>query len=176
MQILTQRSTLRPIQGPDAQALLTYKGIPEINQWLGWIPETIDEVHAFVARNPEAFNIPETWFQLVIEHRESGNVIGDIGVHFVDEQQCELGYTLNPKYSGQGYATEALSGLISHLFRKLHKHRVFASVDPRNHASIRLLERLGFRKEAHHIKSLWFKDQWVDDVIYAVLREEWISS
>jgi RimJ/RimL family protein N-acetyltransferase len=52
---------------------------------------------------------------------------------------------------------------------------VFASVDPRNVSSMRLLERVGMRKEAHFVQSLWFKDEWVDDVIFAMLAAEWKS-
>ncbi len=56
---------------------------------------------------------------------------------------------------------------------KLKKHRVTASVDPNNGSSIRLLEKLGFRKEAHFIKSFYMNDQWYDDCIYSILEEEW---
>jgi RimJ/RimL family protein N-acetyltransferase len=50
---------------------------------------------------------------------------------------------------------------------------VFASTDPRNLRAIALLHRLGFRKEAHCIESLWFKGEWADDLIFAILRREW---
>ena len=49
----------------------------------------------------------------------------------------------------------------------------FASVDPRNARSIALMERLGFRREAHFVESLWFKEAWADDVIFAMLEREW---
>ena len=55
----------------------------------------------------------------------------------------------------------------------LKKHRITASIDPRNTSSIRLIERLGFRKEAHFKQSLFFHGEWVDDLIYAMLAEEW---
>jgi RimJ/RimL family protein N-acetyltransferase len=55
----------------------------------------------------------------------------------------------------------------------LKLHRLSATADPRNLASVKLLERLGFRKEAHFVKSLWFKGEWADDVVYGLLREEW---
>jgi RimJ/RimL family protein N-acetyltransferase len=53
---------------------------------------------------------------------------------------------------------------------------VFASVDPRNHASIALLRRVGMRQEAHFRQSLWWRGEWVDDVIFAVLQSEWKDS
>lgn len=49
-------------------------------------------------------------------------------------------------------------------------------VDTRNTSSIRLIERLGFRKEAHFKKSYYLRREWVDDVIYAKLKTEWINN
>ncbi len=81
--------------------------------------------------------------------------------------------TLAPEFQRQGYAGEAFRALLSYLFGTLGKHRVFGSVDPANTASIALLRRVGMRQEAHLVKSLWFRETWVDDVIFALLEEEW---
>lgn len=173
--IQNQRTHLRTIRTEDAAAIIAYKSEPSINQWLGWIPESEEDIFAFLAKHPLEFNQANTWYQLVIVQNQDQKVIGDIGVHFTDatNQQVELGFTLSNLHTGQGFAYEALQGLIQHLFTALNKHRIFASVDPANVKSMTLLERLGFRKEAHHIKSLWFKNQWVDDVIYAMLQGDW---
>lgn len=90
-----------------------------------------------------------------------------------ENRQVELGYTLHKDFRGMGYATEALSAIIDHLIFDLKKHRITASIDPRNIKSINLIERLGFRKEAHFKQSLFFHGEWVDDLIYAMLAEEW---
>ena len=76
---------------------------------------------------------------------------------------------------GKGYATEALRAMVDYLFANLGKHRIVASVDPRNTPSIRLIERLGFRKEAHFKESYYLRGEWVDDIIYAMLRTEWVK-
>ena len=55
----------------------------------------------------------------------------------------------------------------------MKKRRIIASVDPRNTVSIRLIERIGFRKEAHFKESYYLRGEWVDDLIYAKLKEEW---
>ena len=72
-----------------------------------------------------------------------------------------------------GYAQEALTGVISFLFNDLNKHRITASVDPDNLASIKMVKKLGFRKEAHFKESLNIDGTWVDDVIFAILNREW---
>ena len=129
----------------------------------------------FIAKNPTEFNQPESWFQLVIIEKESGEIIGDVGVHFIGEDgfQCELGCTVSKKQQGKGFATEAMKITIDYLFNSLNKHRIIGSVDPENVSSIRLLERLSFRKEAHFKESLWVDEKWVDDVIYGLLKKEW---
>jgi RimJ/RimL family protein N-acetyltransferase len=121
-------------------------------------------------------NMPDTWFQLAIVLREQNSVIGDIGMHFLseDHQQVEVGITLNAAFQGKGYAAEALTAVLGYLFNTLSKHRVFASVDPRNRASRALLERVGMRQEAHFRESLWFKGAWVDDMVYAILKREFV--
>jgi RimJ/RimL family protein N-acetyltransferase len=55
----------------------------------------------------------------------------------------------------------------------LSVHRVFASIDPGNTASIELFELLGMRQEGHFRESLWFKGEWADDVIFAMLQADW---
>ena len=73
-------------------------------------------------------------------------------------------------HQGCGYATDALSCLIGHLHGPQRIHRVFASEEPRKARSLALLERFGMRREAHFRESLWFKGEWVDDVVYAILE------
>jgi len=62
---------------------------------------------------------------------------------------------------------------IDYLFTTLNKHKITGSVDPKNIDSIRLLERLNFRKEAHYKESLLVNGEWKDDIIYGILKSEW---
>lgn len=82
-----------------------------------------------------------------------------------DGFQCELGCTLSKEHQGKGFATEAMKNTIDYLFNSLNKHRITASIDPRNIESIRLVERLSFRKEAHFKQSLLIDGKWVDDIM-----------
>ena len=117
---------------------------------------------------------PGTWFQLGVRLRESAALVGDLGVHFFEDgRQVEVGFTLAPDSQGRGLGTEAVVGLLDYLFRHLHKHRVSASVDPRNERSLRLLRRVGMRQEAHFLQSLHFKGEWADDTVFAILASEW---
>ncbi len=90
-----------------------------------------------------------------------------------DGRQVEIGFTLAPAAQGRGLGAEAVIGVLDFLFARLGKHRAFASVDPRNEPSLRLLQRVGMRQEAHFRRSLLFKGEWADDLVFAVLRSEW---
>lgn len=176
--IQSERLNLRPIKAEDAKAIFGYRSNATINQFQGWIPETIAEVHDFIRNKvSEVIDQPGTWFQLAIIRKDTGELIGDVGIHFLesDSLQVEIGCTLNFNQHGNGYATEALTETLNFLFRSLNKHRVIASIDPRNEKSIKLVERIGMRKEAHFRKSLWINNEWVDDLVYAVLRGDWLE-
>ncbi len=176
MKINTERLLLRPLTFDDADAIFKYHSDSEINQYQGWIPLNIDDVVDFIRNriSPE-INITGTWFQFVIVTKESSELIGDLGIHFLeaDKKQVELGITLNSDFFGKGYAQEALTGSINYLFNTLNKHRIITSIDPGNIKSIKLVEKLGFRKEAHFKESLKIRGVWVDDLIYAILKSEW---
>ncbi len=173
--IESERLHLRPISANDNENVFRYRSDSETNKYQGFIPKTITEVDEFIAKNPSKFNLPESWFQLVILDKVSNTLIGDIGIHFIGDDgfQCELGGTLSKTHHGKGLATEAMKITIEYLFNTLNKHRITASVDPKNIDSIRLLERLNFRKEAHFKKSLFIDGIWVDDIIYGLLQTDW---
>lgn len=178
MTLETERLILRDLTMDDKEAIFGYRSDAETNQFQSWIPTEIEEVEAFILRNSKKeFNQPETWYQLLITDKNTGDIIGDAGVHFIgsDHQQVEFGITLSKENHHKGYASETLKGLINLMFKDLKKHRITTSVDPGNISSQQLMERIGFRKEGHFVKSLYLNGVWVDDVIYALLAEEWME-
>jgi RimJ/RimL family protein N-acetyltransferase len=156
--------------------LFDYRSDPEVCRYQSFEPGSLADAEAFIAGlQRHEFDAAGTWFQFGMRLRESDQVIGDIGAHFVadDPRQVGIGFTVSPKYQGRGFGTEAVSGLLGFLLGDCGKHRVFASVDPRNESSVRLLRRVGMREEAHFRKSLWFKGVWVDDMVFGILKSEW---
>jgi RimJ/RimL family protein N-acetyltransferase len=177
MHFYSNRLYIRPVNIKDSISIFNYRSNSETYRFLSFIPETVEDVSDFISRTSTVINIPGTWFQFVIIECDSDTLIGDIGIHFLDTDsenlQTEIGYTLDKNFRGKGYATEALTEIIDYLINDLNKHRIIASIDPSNIDSIRLIERLGFRKEAHFKESLFFRGEWVDDLIYAILAKEW---
>jgi RimJ/RimL family protein N-acetyltransferase len=171
----TERLIIRPIQLDDQVNIFEYRSDIESNKYQGWIPKTIADVEFFINGIAKQINIPETWFQFVLITKENQKIIGDLGVHFWDKQnkQVEIGCTLNKNFHYNGYATEAIRKIIDFLFIELKKHRIITSVDPNNKSSIRLVERIGFRKEAHFVESLFVNGIWTDDLIYALIEKDW---
>jgi len=118
---------------------------------------------------------PGEWFQFAVALRATGRLIGYCAAmpDADDPRQCEIGFTLAPDYQGRGYATEAVRLLAGYLFTVRGKHRITACCDARNAASAALLERLGMRREGHLRQSTWAKGEWTDDLLYALLHDEW---
>jgi RimJ/RimL family protein N-acetyltransferase len=168
--------TLSGLESGDAPAVFDYRSDDEVSRYQGFEPRTLHDVEKFI-RTVEAspFGTEGAWFQFGIRLRESGLLIGDLGTHFVkgDPLQVEIGITVSPRFQRRGYAAEALAGIVDFLFERMNRHRAYASVDPRNEASVALLVRAGWRQEAHFRQSLRFKGEWVDDLVFAILRSEW---
>jgi len=170
------RLLLRRLEPRDSGAVFAYRSAPRVYEYQLWVPENEQEVREFIHHKIAALpNTKGTWFQFAVCLRDGGELIGDCGIRFPedDEEQVEIGITLSPAHQSRGYAAEALESLLQYVFGTLGKHRVFASVDPENRACIKLLERVGMRREAHHIESLRFRGRWVDDLIFALLSREW---
>jgi RimJ/RimL family protein N-acetyltransferase len=173
VEITTERLLLRTVRPGDAAAYYGYRSLPKVRRYQG-CPKSLSEARRLMAAcSALKPNTPRTWYQFAVIEKSGGAFMGDIAVHFTDGRQAELGYTLAPKFQGRGYATEAAAAVLGWLFGALKLHRVAASADPRNKASIVVMKRLGMRKEGYFKKSFWTGKEWSDDVIYAVLKEDW---
>lgn len=103
----------------------------------------------------------------IVEHQ--GRVVGKAGFY----RFPDLGYLFDPAVWGQGLAREAVGAVIARGFAVHHLARVQADVDPRNKASIRLLERLGFTETHRQARTWLVGDDWCDSLYFALTREAW---
>lgn len=174
--IKTERLIIRLAEPEDAEDIFSYRSDFAENKYQGWFPDSVEEVRDYISNMPETMDITDLCFQFTIILVDENRLIGDMGIIFTNHKhmQAEIGCTLHKDYQKKGYATEALRAMVDYLFETLDKHRIIASVDPRNTASIQLIERLGFRKEAHFKQSYYLRGDWVDDIIYAKLKTEWV--
>jgi RimJ/RimL family protein N-acetyltransferase len=173
--IQTNRLLLRNLLPGDADAMFAYRSHPVICQYQSWEPQSALEVESFIDKMAKIEFDTTGWYQIAMALESDGSLIGDCGIHFLeaDRRTAEFGISIAPERQGNGYATEALNAILNMLFADLRKHRVFASVDPLNLSSMALMKRLELRQEAHFVQSLWFKNKWTDDAVFAMLASEW---
>ena len=107
----------------------------------------------------------------------AGMVIGDVVLfrQSQEHRQGEIGYIFHPDHGGRGYATEAARAMLGLGFEACGLHRIVGRIDARNAPSARVLERLGMRREAHFVQNEMIKGEWTDEVVYAMLEDEWRS-
>jgi RimJ/RimL family protein N-acetyltransferase len=177
-QLTSARLCLRRLRREDADALCAYRSLPEVARYQYWDSFGRADADRLIESQLVAEpDVPGTWFQLAIVKADTGEVIGDCGLHCrkEDARQMEIGITLAPRYQGRRLADEAVECLLDYVFGSLDKHRVFASVDVLNRAAVALCRRLGFRQEAHLVEHLWFKGQWGSEYVFAMLQREWVK-
>lgn len=169
----TERLIIRKLVMSDKMGVFSYRSLPSVYQFQSFQPKALPDMDAFMAMIANVPNIPNTWFQMAVCLQVNHLLIGDIGVHFPDNQHLsEIGYTISPEHQGKGYAKEALVAVINYLFTVLKKDRITASVDPSNHPSIRLLDKIGFTLESHLKKSIYQGGMWLDDCVYSLPKDD----
>ncbi len=169
--INTQRLILRAFAPEDTLTFATYRNHPAVAKLQMWENYSLENARNLITQMQELGQPTQHhWYQIAVTLE--GQLIGDLAFK-LEDRQAELGYSFDPQFQGRGYATEAITALLEYAFSTLALHRIHATTDPRNTASIRLLEKLGFRKEGHLLENLWFKGVWADDVLFGLLAREW---
>ena len=108
-----------------------------------------------------------------------GELVGRVSLDNVVRgawQNATVGYFVDQERNGHGIGTEAVRAAVAYGFEKARLHRVQAGVMPRNKASIRVLEKVGFRHEGVSLRYLYINRVWEDHNMYAITSEEWPSS
>lgn len=176
----TQRLRLRPITIDDAAAMLAYKSDPEVVRYVPYGPLELGEVERRIATtwSTTRFTRQGDAVCLAVEESATGTLVGDVVLFWRSEtdRAGEVGYIFDPRFAGRGYATEAVGALLALGFDGLGLHRIAARIDERNATSTRVVERLGFRREARLVESEWFKDEWSTLLIFGLLADEWRGS
>ena len=172
----TERLIIRRIRAGDADACHVWMSDPAVARYEYWDPYTLDKTRAEMA---ELAQIPPgsigTWNLHAVDQKATGGIIGCVLIRLNDvvNRQAEIGFHFNPAHWGRGYAGEAAAGLISYGFESMHAHRIHGVADARNAPSIRVMERLGLRREAWFRENCFVKGEWCDEVVYAILAHEW---
>jgi RimJ/RimL family protein N-acetyltransferase len=140
-----------------------------------WGPNTLNQTRDFIRKVRKHRLVKPRWsFEVVVVLKSENRVIGGCGLRIKNPslREGDLGYALNRHYWGKGYATEATRALVRFGFTKLKLHRLWATCDNRNKASVRVLEKAGLRFESLLRENLLQKNRWRDTRLYAILEKD----
>jgi RimJ/RimL family protein N-acetyltransferase len=175
--ITTERLTLRFLNEADIPALYDMFSNAEVMRYWSRPPWTdLSEAWAMLADTQEGY-LTRSALQLGIERHADRVLVGECSLfHFhVASRRAEMGYALGRPYWGAGYMNEALQAFVGYAFQVMDLNRLEADIDPRNLASARTLERLGFQKEGH-LRERWIVSGEVSDTsLYGLLSREWLE-
>jgi RimJ/RimL family protein N-acetyltransferase len=175
--IKTARLILRPFTEGDLDALHAYQKLPEVARYLMWPARDREQVVTALNYRMAHPTLEKEGDVLVlaVEHQDTGDLLGDVNLAWVsaEHRTGEFGFVFDPRFHGQGYAREAAVEMLRLGFEEMGLHRIIGRADGRNDASAKLMGRLGLRKEAHFVKNEYLKGEWTDEVVFAMLAEEW---
>jgi len=173
--ITTPRLNLRTVRLEDVDDFYDVYSNPEVMRYWSTPPlvnreaasKLISEIH-------EGFNQRQL-LKWAVALRADDKLIGSVTIFHPDftHRRAEIGYALGRPYWRQGYMQETLKAVINYAFAELNFHRLEADVDPRNDASVRTLERLGFQREGY-LRERWQVNGEIQDAFfYGLLQPDW---
>lgn len=171
----TARLTIRPLEKSDLSGLMSVNSDDEVTRYLPYASwRTTVDADAWYGRI-RTREANEELRQYVIVETETHTVVGACLVFNVQPTHgvAEFGYVLGKSYWGKGYMQEAMRPFANALFDAFELHRLEAKLDPRNQASARLLERLGFTREGVLRENCISKGERTSSALYGVLKNEW---
>lgn len=181
--LLSERLVLRPPRTTDVPELrrALRRNAQHLRPWspapvVGDDPASLTAVSKLVLRYRREWKRGEAYVFLLTPRSDSERIVGRIALGGVMRgvfQNAYLGYWIDEEYQGQGLMPEAVSAVVDFALGPAMLHRVQAAVMPVNERSIRVLEKVGFRREGLAARYLCIAGKWEDHVLFAVTREEW---
>jgi [ribosomal protein S5]-alanine N-acetyltransferase len=159
--------SLRPLALSDWEAVHSWASREEACRYQAWGPNTPEETRAFVAA-AVADGPSRQHHAIVVNDR----VVGIASLRLSGGRTGELVYIVHPDHWGRGIATAAARAVLASGFGEHGLHRIFATCDPRNVASARVLTKIGMRHEGRMRETLWIRDGWRDSDLYAILESD----
>ncbi|HET6285914.1 MAG TPA: GNAT family protein [Amycolatopsis sp.] len=178
--ITTQRLTLRAFTPADLDELSSFQSRADVARYLYWGPRSRAESAAALAKRVHSSSLSQEgqFLAVAAELTETGQLIGDLNLDYLssEHRRGEIGFVFHPDHHGKGLAAEAAVELLRLGFEDLGLHRIIGRCDGRNTASAMLMERLGMTKEAHLRQNEIVKGEWCDELVFAMLEDEWKAS
>jgi len=175
----TERLVLRTLMKEDAPALLDYfsRNADFLEPWEVKRDAsfyTLESMNTLVEDETTALKAGHTLRLWITPKHNTNRIIGSVALSNIIRgafQSSFIGYRLDEKEINRGIMAEAITEMVEIAFEKLHLHRVEANIIPRNKASIRTVEKVGFKYEGISPKYLKINDVWEDHIHMVILNE-----
>ena len=178
--IETDHLILRAFERSDIGQLSAYHTLPSVQRYVFTRTRDMSEVAGALntMRTQVSLQRPGDTLTLAMIRKGDKSLVGHVCLHWSDATagQGEVRFCINPAYSGQGFTREALAAIYDLAFDHFRIHRVFAHCDGRNHHSIKLMQQMGMRLEAHYREHALFQGEWDEELHFAILDREWQRS
>lgn len=173
--IETERLTLREFVKDDFLSIHNYASDPGVVKYQPWGPNSEKDTQLFLDQNIKyQLDNPRYDYEVAVVKKDDNKLIGACGIHLsnLDNREGWIGYCYNQQYWRNGYATEAAKAIIKFGFKHLNLHRIFATCDPDNSGSAKVLEKIGMIKEGRLTENKLQKGEWRDSFLYSILEQE----
>lgn len=172
----SERLCFRKLTHEDAPEVLALRGNSETMKFIPR-PLIVDVEGAFehikMINDKIDENLDINW---AVTQKENDKCIGIMGFYRTQPEhfRTELGYMILPEHWGKGYVTEAVKTLLNFAFNSLNFHSIEAVIDARHIASERVLQKVGFEKEAHFKENFYYNNEFTDTKIYSLLKQNFL--
>jgi ribosomal-protein-alanine N-acetyltransferase len=181
--IVTERLVLQPPRTGDVtrMRLALRQNAAHLRPWSvapapGEDPASLTSVSRAVLRHRREWKLGQTYVLLMFDRHNPNAIIGRVALGGVLRgafQNAYLGYWVDESRQNQGLMTEAVRATTAFAFESAGLHRVQAAVMPRNGASQRVLEKVGYRREGVALRYLCIAGRWEDHILFAMTSDEW---
>ncbi|QPC82308.1 GNAT family N-acetyltransferase [Phototrophicus methaneseepsis] len=168
----TDRLRLRQMKPSDVTALLRHFGNPEVVKFIDMKPiKTLEQADEWL-QWMGGFFAAKDGLRWGIVLKENDQFIGSAGLHNWNQEShyAEIGLDITPPYWGQGYATETLTRLVQFGWESMNLNRIEADVVKGNHASMHVLQKIGFKQEGVLRQRLRKGGKYYDLHLFGLLR------
>ncbi|MEU8358369.1 GNAT family protein [Nonomuraea sp. NPDC048882] len=165
---------MRKIELADWRAVHSWASLAEVCRFQAWGPNTEEQTRTFVTTSVEAWS-QASQLRFPYAAQIDGDVVGmgELHVRSRGQRQGEITYVVHPRWWGQGVGTAIGNELLRRGFEEIGLHRIYATCDPRNAGSARVLRKLGMTWEGRHRHTALIRDGWRDSELFSILEDEW---
>jgi len=170
----SERLIFRKILMSDAKDILLIRSNDDVMRFMDVMRfESIADAEKMIRSVEESYN-KEDGINWGIVEKHSNSFVGYFGFFRIIPEHCraEIGYALKPEYWGKGYMYETINRMIKFGFEIMKLHSIEANVNPANEKSKKVLERIGFKKEAYFRENYLFDSKFLDSIIYSLLEKD----